>query len=325
MRVLYVCRWQEDYEVSQSRKYRHLSWRPKPLYQPFEPQSVKRNRVLASPDGLRIWGLFDLICDLAAQSPRRGYLVISTGEALGAADVARIFHQDPEFVGRAFSILLTEEVGLMEWRELAVGDEAVAIREDLPLWKDAPTIPDPQAPDTSLPACSQRAPSVLPDIEDKTKNTGPVPVIIPIAQHTGTGPVTGAQAKPERLRNLAGLRAQRPDERELASKVRHYTDVLSERGRVGPTWKNDVAKLCMAIPTLINTDGQEGSLQAMAERIDACESPPRAAAELLWKLAHAAKAKTKDPRARPWAIWQAYADDVVFENESMAGNARARA
>src|SRR5690606_12889721 len=95
-KAVHIVGWVTRYEVSQSRSVERLGWGPKPV----DRISRKRDRVLARPDGLQIWAMFDLIWTLCCQAPKglRGYAIAEDGDILQPADIARCYHQDPAFV-----------------------------------------------------------------------------------------------------------------------------------------------------------------------------------------------------------------------------------
>lgn len=115
--VLRICRWRQVFETSKSRGYKTLSW----ISCPVGFQSTGYQNLLDSFDEFEaaaVYGAWQLLCQLAAQTPKRGYLCGDRGEAYNVRRIGRM----TGLSYRVFELLIPWAL-TVQWLEWAPADQ----------------------------------------------------------------------------------------------------------------------------------------------------------------------------------------------------------
>ncbi|MFH1110371.1 MAG: hypothetical protein V1790_14415 [Planctomycetota bacterium] len=101
--------WDRTFENAASRKVRMLSW----IANPNRHDSGGYRRIMVLPDGLLIYGAWELIVQVASKMPVRGVLANENGP-LDAEDLAARTGAPQSAFVRAFEVLTDQKIGWLE-------------------------------------------------------------------------------------------------------------------------------------------------------------------------------------------------------------------
>lgn len=115
--VLRICRWPDVFETSHSRRFKNVSW----ISCPVSFNSTGYHKLLDTHDGMEaaaMYGAWLALCQLAAQSERRGVLCGEKGELYNSRRIARMTGLPVELFELLIAWALT-----VEWLEWALPND----------------------------------------------------------------------------------------------------------------------------------------------------------------------------------------------------------
>jgi hypothetical protein len=111
VKALRVAGWSR-FEKSDHKKCKNMTW----VATPTSHDGIGFLRLLTSPEGLRRYGGWHLILQVAAKCPSHGLLVSDSGRPLGAAEIALKTRANESDISDAITACL--EIGWLEWVEV---------------------------------------------------------------------------------------------------------------------------------------------------------------------------------------------------------------
>ena len=134
MATVYIIRnWDSSFENSESRKRGRLYWLPVPI----KHEGEHFMELMEQRNGVEIFGVWNLLIQLAAKCPKRGYLVKANGQPYDAKGIASRTRASLRAVKRGIAFLLAR-TDWLEVREMEDADVLKLIGEGA---KEKPTRP----------------------------------------------------------------------------------------------------------------------------------------------------------------------------------------
>ena len=131
MAKLYQIRdWDENFEVAQTRKVAKLQW----VAMPVKHDGLSFRRLMAHPDGLECFGVWNLLVQVAGKCSSRGVLATSDGRPLTAKDISVITGGEESGIETAMQVLSSPDIAwLIETDTTPLPDGYHSATRTLPL------------------------------------------------------------------------------------------------------------------------------------------------------------------------------------------------